>query len=109
MADRVLLSSRSRYLNTKVRRDADTKEVFFDIFKVPKIVETKPATTFRVTSRYLNRPDLIAHQVYNDVTMFWPIAIRNNILNPLTDMQIGQVLRIPNIEDVLAGLQRSTS
>ena len=42
------------------------------------------------------RPDLIAYRYYEDVTLWWVIAIYNGIQNPITDMEVGDVLAIPH-------------
>lgn len=80
---------------------------FFGIWKPPRIVETKPTINHRVVSDEVNRPDLVSWRVYEDPSLFWVIALRNGLLLPITDMQIGQMLICPNIEDVQAGLQNA--
>lgn len=107
MADTILLDLKSRYRASLVHRDEDTGKPYFDLWRVPRIRETKPPTIVRVTARYRYRPDLLAYDVYGDVSLFWVIAVRNGILFPLRDMEVGKVLFAPAQEDVMAGLQSS--
>lgn len=107
MPDTLLLDLKSRYRNTNVHRDETTKKPFFDLWNPPRIRETKPPTIVRVNARYLYRPDLIASDIYGDPTLFWVVAIRNGITFPMRDIRAGQVLYVPALEDVMAGLQES--
>ncbi len=52
------------------------------------------------------RPDLIAYKHYGDVSLWWVIAIVNNIDNPLVDLQSGMTLKVPKktaVVEALAG------
>lgn len=42
----------------------------------------------------LGRLDLIAYKYYNDINLWWYVAFSNGIVNPFTDMYVGQVLQI---------------
>lgn len=111
MADTILLDLKSRYRNTLVHRAEDTSRAagkpFFDLWKPPRIKETKPPTLVRVTARYVRRPDLIAADVYGDPTLYWVIALRNGHLLPIRDLEVGKMMFVPALEDVMAGLQTS--
>lgn len=43
---------------------------------------------------------LISFQFYNDRSLWWIIAIANNILNPISEVVVGTELKIPTLEDV---------
>lgn len=111
MADTILLDLKSRYRNTLVHRAEATSRIagkpFFDLWVPPRIKETKPPTIVRVTARYAKRPDLIASDVYGDVTLYWVIAIRNGLMLPILDLEVGRMIIVPAMEDVMAGLQAS--
>lgn len=108
----VTLSLRSRYRNTRVRKDDETKIVFFGIWRPPVVEETRPPKRHRISPDEIHRPDLISHREYGDPNLFWAIAIRNNMLFPFLDIKKhlldGSVLMIPHIDDVMAALQRSS-
>jgi len=55
---------------------------------------------FTVTGRDLKRADMIAYRMYGDVTLWWVIALVNNIANPFRDLVEGTTLRIPRIDAV---------
>ena len=47
-----------------------------------------------VNTRYENRLDLVAYDYYNNVNLWWFIALASDIRNPL-DVPEGTTLRIP--------------
>lgn len=49
----------------------------------------------RVQSNEAGRLDLIAYQWYQDVSLYWVIALFNNIKDPLTEVKVGDDLAIP--------------
>jgi hypothetical protein len=55
---------------------------------------------YRITEPDLLRPDLISYQYYNTVDFWWVIMLVNNIQNPLTDLEIGMLIKVPNILDI---------
>ena len=63
---------------------------------------------YTVTSADTGRIDLIAYRYYEQVTWWWVIATYNKIANPLTDMEVGQVLRIPKKEYVTQIMEQQT-
>ena len=67
-------------------------------------IDTSVYTLFSVKVQHLMRMDLIAHEVYGDDSLWWVIARANGIKNPLTDMAVGDVLRIPEKSNVMAAL-----
>ena len=52
----------------------------------------------------LGRLDLLANQFYGNPNLWWVIATKNLIKNQLTDMTVGQRLRIPQRSSVLSQL-----
>jgi len=108
-ADNINLPSLSRYRNTRVFDDRDLNQVYFGTWRVPKIIENKPVSIHRVKPEELNRPDLIAFRVYGNSTLFWVIAVRNNLLLPLRDMSVGQALVCPHLDDVMRAISSSFS
>mgnify|MGYP001500435994 CR=1 FL=1 len=97
----------SRYRNTRLYIDA-TQTVFFGTWKAPDIRQFRQPTIYTVSPEELRRPDLIAYRVYGDPSLFWAIAARNNIFMPLKDIQVGQVLVCPHMDDVSAALTRAS-
>ncbi len=113
MADQILLDFKSRYRATTVRRFDDATanqdgKPYFDLFKFPNIVETKPTVLHRVTAGEVGRPDTVSFIVYGDPNLFWAIAWRNGWLLPLRDITVGEMLICPALEDILAALQNAS-
>lgn len=65
-----------------------------------KIVTSYVPGYYRVNVIDLLRPDLISYKVYGTVDFWWIILLVNGIDNPLTDLQEGMILEIPNKLDI---------
>lgn len=63
-------------------------------------------TAYTVTSKDLGRPDLIAYLTYSDVRLWWAVCYYNGIRDPLNDMYVGQVLRLPTKAALQVALQQ---
>ena len=46
--------------------------------------------------RYVNRPDLLANDVYGDPDLFWVIAVRNTFQDPVFDFKFGELIVVPH-------------
>jgi len=55
---------------------------------------------YRVVAGDVKRPDLISYKCYGVVDFWWIIMIYNDIENPLTDLEPGMLLKIPNEIDI---------
>jgi hypothetical protein len=107
----------SRYRNTRVFQsdfERGDKVVFFGTWRPPPIIETRPPIRHKVLADEITRPDIIAYRVYGDASLFWAIAIRNNLLLPLVDLQAFQddpkkVLLCPQMDDIQRALQESSA
>lgn len=61
-------------------------------------------TYWKIEAKYQYRPDLIANLHYGDPRLWWIITSANNISHPLKQLEIERVLRIPNVNQVMAFL-----
>lgn len=59
-------------------------------------------TYYRVVEADRMRPDRISFAVYGTVEFWWIICLVNEIVNPLSDLETGQVLIIPDKLDIYA-------
>lgn len=50
--------------------------------------------------------DYIAYKFYGDESYWWILAIVNDVIDPLTEPSIGDVIRIPNFSNVLSALRK---
>lgn len=46
--------------------------------------------------RYVNRPDLLARDLYGNEDLFWVIPVRNGLQDPVFDFIFGRALLIPD-------------
>lgn len=58
-----------------------------------------------VTETDLGQPDQIAYKYYNDSNWWWMLCSYNGIVNPMTDMYLGQRIRIPALHQAQLSLQ----
>lgn len=61
-----------------------------------------PPSYYRVNGVDLMRPYLISYRFYGTVNFWWILMLVNGIDNPLTDMEVGQILKIPSKLDIYA-------
>jgi hypothetical protein len=57
-------------------------------------------TYYRVIGADLMRPDRISDKNYGSPNFWWIICLVNNINNPLLDLEVGQILKIPHQLDL---------
>ena len=55
---------------------------------------------YRVLDSDLMRPDRISDKSYGTPNFWWIICLINEIDNPLIDLQVGQILKIPSAYDI---------
>jgi hypothetical protein len=55
---------------------------------------------YRISEPDILRPDLISYQQYKTVDFWWIIMLINGIRNPLSDLKIGMLIKIPSILDI---------
>ena len=57
---------------------------------------------YTIESRYENRPDLLANELYGTVNLWWVFALRNPdlLVDPLEDFTSGKSIYLPSRETV---------
>ena len=75
------------------------KSNYLDVLTLRDIPINKNDAYFEVTSKYENRPDLLANDIYGDTKLWWVFAVRNKsiIKDPIYDLQAGIGIYIPQI------------
>ena len=93
-----------RYSYTRVGKDKDNNRVYKSTI-YPKI-DIEDDDTFIIT-RDGERLDLLAYKYYNDTTLWWVIAVANDIDDAKFSLKSGIELRIPsNITKILSDLEQ---
>lgn len=90
-----------RYCFTKEHVDSAVSpgRVRYGRWRVPDI-DMSDYDRHVITEEHLGRLDLIAYDWYKDVSLWPVIAYFNSIRNPLEDMTVGQILKIPKREEI---------
>lgn len=65
-----------------------------------KFTMTYPLLYYRVKEEDIMRLDLVSYKVYKTVDYWWLIGVVNQIEDPFNDVQVGDLLKIPNILDI---------
>jgi hypothetical protein len=69
---------------------------------LPKITPSIADTTVTLTEKYNMRPDLLAHDLYNNVEFWWVFTLRNLELlkDPINDFKAGVIIKAPSKETI---------
>jgi hypothetical protein len=88
--------------NHSFLKKADVNKFYLGMNKLPKIPRSTADRLYAIESRYENRPDLLAHELYGTVKLWWVFALRNPdvIIDPLTDFTSGTKIYIPPRETI---------
>lgn len=70
----------------------------FLTYYVHRVVAPHPLdrVTILNNERYVNRPDLLARDLYGTEDLFWIIPVRNGLQDPVFDFTFGRALIIPD-------------
>jgi len=78
----------------------------FLVLRDPLVLEEGADDVFiSVDDDIVRRPDLIADKAYNNPDLWWVIYEFNGIRDPLFELKVGDVLRIPSIDRVMNAIQ----
>lgn len=95
--------SSSRYRSAIVTTNRSNKN-FIILRRQLELEEDQGDTFFTVTQEILRRPDLIAQSFYGNTEYWWVIYEFNGIKDPMFELRLGQILRIPELSRVLAAI-----
>ena len=65
-----------------------------------KFKMTYPVQYYRITEEDTMRPDMISYKAYGSVAYWWVVMLVNGVQDVLTDINVGDLLKIPNILDI---------
>lgn len=94
------------YTNTSPYYTTDQSSGYLDVVAFRDIPAETDDILFEVTSTYENRPDLLAHDLYNDSRLWWVFAVRNpsKIKDPAYDLVAGIRIYLPKINTIKKAL-----
>lgn len=93
-----------RYDQTRNRLRWDGKRVY----RLPKYPRVSPSPSdIIIISKETDYLDTLAYNYYKDPTLFWVIALANNLGNGKMSVEPGIQLRIPtNVQDIITEFTR---
>lgn len=95
----------TRYTGGKVSKNRSGQD--FLILRRQLQLEKSDGDVFvTITGEDVKRPDLVAQKAYGDPSLWWAIYEFNGIRDPLFDLKVGSQIRIPEIERVLAAIDK---
>jgi hypothetical protein len=74
-----------------------TKQNYLDVLSIRPVSAEKDDYLYTIESQYSNRPDLLAHDLYGDASLWWVFTQRNldTIQDPIFDFVPGTKIYIP--------------
>lgn len=75
---------------------------YLDINTLPKISSSQYDEDFQILPDYHERPDKLAHALYENTRLWWVFALRNpDILkDPIRDFKSGITIKLPSAESI---------
>lgn len=86
-------SKNSPYYDTKITND------YLDVINFRDITPERDDIQFEITKTYEYRPDLLAHDLYKNSSLWWVFAVRNKskIKDPVYDFVAGKKIFLPKL------------
>ena len=95
----------SRYSRAIVTTNRSNKN--FILLRRPLELDPDQGDTFfEVTQEVIQRPDLVAQTFYGNTEYWWAIYEFNGIRDPLFELRLGQILRIPELNRMLQAISK---
>jgi hypothetical protein len=95
----------NRYTYSTIKTDSDSKKQYFASVIYPKIKANDD--DLYIISEVTDRLDLLANKYYGDTSLWWIIAVANNINDASFYVTEGLQLRIPsNVSKILNDLEK---
>lgn len=90
------------YSNTSPYASTSQDNGYLDIITWRPIPAEADDVIFTVTASYIHRPDLLAHDLYSDVKLWWVFAARNPsvLKDPIFDLEPGVKIYIPKLSSM---------
>jgi len=82
-------------------------ETFYDTPDFPEIPQTDKDRIISIDEKYIGRLDLIAWDYYQDASLWWVIALANDLSRIPDQMQLNMKIRIPQIATVRSFLAKA--
>jgi hypothetical protein len=94
----ITLPFTSRFKRTELYTKAG--KAFFGVWNPSVIKLDGDEKIYKVPMKYEGNLDLIAYQEYKDSSLWWVIALVNNIIHPPDEVKAGMLLTIPKLNNI---------
>lgn len=97
------MPSYNKYNREKFYNVADingTKSLDLSSNRIDNFVFTRDKQYYTIVEQDLKRPDVISFKHFGTTEYYWIILKMNNIVDPFNDLEIGDVIQIPNKLDI---------
>lgn len=96
----------STYSNTSFYNGTGTWGPFLDIWAGKTIPADITDAVYQIDSAYNLRPDILAHDMYQDSNLWWVFAVRNPdvLKDPLLSFTTGTIIHVPTKATVTSAL-----
>lgn len=86
-----------QYSSTSPYYRTDTFSNYLDVMTHRSIPREADDVVYQIQEVYKHRPDMLAHDLYGDASLWWVFAVRNpnTIKDPVYDFFTGQTIYIP--------------
>lgn len=96
----------AEYSSTSPYYRTETYGNFLDVMAHRSIPREADDVVYQIQEVYQHRPDMLAHDLYGDASLWWVFAVRNpnTIKDPIWDFYTGQSIYLPKqstIEEAL--------
>lgn len=91
--------NRDNYLKTVTVNSVLEKELTTNSFSDYKF--KYPCAYFTITSRHIQRPDLISNDMYDRTDFWWFVLKFNNIDDAWNEIYISQRIKVPDTRDII--------
>lgn len=94
------------YSKTSPYYKTDMSSGYLDIVSFRDLPSETDDILFSVTKNYEHRPDLLAHDLYGDVNLWWVFSVRNKgiIKDPVYDLESGVQIYLPKLTTIKTAL-----
>lgn len=86
----------TNYSSSSVYRNTPMNKRYLETYEPPLSVDFARTRTFKITSKYKHRPDLLSYDMFGDSNLWWVFSLYNRdiLVDPIYDM-------VPGIEIVM--------
>jgi len=85
------------YKRTSHLRQTSIRNGYAALYEPPLVPDFTQTEEFTITQQYVNRPDMLAYELYGESDFWWvfPLYNKNLIVDPINDFTLNKVILVP--------------